>query len=575
MPPSKSNRRLWKTAAALAVAGCVLGVFGWAARPRPGWRAASGSAFEAALFIRAEGRYFLDLAGETPARLYVDGQLAQERPAKEGFRPRRMFDLEPRMLPVRLEYADSPDMSPHDPGAGLVGSFDIDRPFPLAWDVVYPPSTPRWRFTLAASAKFLAGVCLVLAFCYAVGSFLAPRTRRRFAFGAASAGIAIAAMLLLAEFALRLTPWGNRETIPGDIWRRYKEAGLGEPNTVVTYMGYLPHQVKEYETEVAMNSRGWRDSEYDFEKPDDTYRIVILGDSYVEGKEVAFENTFPELLEHRLREEFGVAGEAHGDKDGHGVGHGIDVIALAKGGTSTKGEIGFFVEEGRQYRPNLVVLAFYPGNDVRENSDVLNERYEQWLDRIYLTYIVPARLNVRTRLLKFPGLRLNRLFVDAVSDLYAANIYRFHPELRAGHLVSPDLAVYQRAPFTDQAWLDAWTETLDLLLRARDEVQATGAEFVMLFVHSGQVPGVRADDLLAGRHKSFDAEVPFKLLREFCRKHAIESVDLYPPLTEHQRKTGERYYWQHDAHWNETGHRIAAEELYKKVEPKVRAWTGE
>ena len=50
-----------------------------------------------------------------------------------------------------------------------------------------------------------------------------------------------------------------------------------------------------------MNEHGWSDRAYPLEKPADTYRIVVLGDSYVEAKEVPLEKTFHKLLEKDLR----------------------------------------------------------------------------------------------------------------------------------------------------------------------------------------------------------------------------------------------------------------------------------
>ena len=52
---------------------------------------------------------------------------------------------------------------------------------------------------------------------------------------------------------------------------------------------------------VKTNSKGMRDfREYDYEKPEGIYRIVILGDSYVFGNGVELENSFVEILRNKL-----------------------------------------------------------------------------------------------------------------------------------------------------------------------------------------------------------------------------------------------------------------------------------
>ena len=73
-------------------------------------------------------------------------------------------------------------------------------------------------------------------------------------------------------------------------------------------------KMKRFET----NARGLRDREYPLEKPADTLRIAVVGDSFTMGSGVAIEDAYHSLLEERLNEwmadgrmeclNFGVAG---------------------------------------------------------------------------------------------------------------------------------------------------------------------------------------------------------------------------------------------------------------------------
>ena len=52
-----------------------------------------------------------------------------------------------------------------------------------------------------------------------------------------------------------------------------------------------------------INSYGWRDKELSLKKPQNTYRIAVLGDSLVEAFQVESDRTFLALTEQQLNEE--------------------------------------------------------------------------------------------------------------------------------------------------------------------------------------------------------------------------------------------------------------------------------
>ena len=53
-------------------------------------------------------------------------------------------------------------------------------------------------------------------------------------------------------------------------------------------------------TELRFNSEGMRDVEHSIDKPQGTYRIAVIGDSYVIAQEVDFKDTFLRRLEFVL-----------------------------------------------------------------------------------------------------------------------------------------------------------------------------------------------------------------------------------------------------------------------------------
>src|SRR5919108_5792949 len=131
-----------------------------------------------------------------------------------------------------------------------------------------------------------------------------------------------------------------------------------EPNKYIGWKGipgfqgdYVRGRVVQY---VRMNSHGFRDKERTYEKKEGTFRILALGDSYTEGVQVSLEQTFPYILEERLNsEKSGVR---------------FEVLNLGVSGFGTAQEYLTLKHYGLEYKPDLVILNFFIGNDVRDNS---------------------------------------------------------------------------------------------------------------------------------------------------------------------------------------------------------------
>src|SRR5206468_7723459 len=85
-----------------------------------------------------------------------------------------------------------------------------------------------------------------------------------------------------------------------------------------------------------------------------TYRIMVLGDSYVAAWEVPLEETFHKRLEARLGEE---------DPFGRGS---YQVIAFGQGRSAQEQEIQWMRRYAPIYRPDMILYLFFCGNDFME-----------------------------------------------------------------------------------------------------------------------------------------------------------------------------------------------------------------
>lgn len=318
------------------------------------------------------------------------------------------------------------------------------------------------------------------------------------------------------------------------------------------------------DVEVEINSLGLRDKEYPYQKPADTLRVLVLGDSFPEALQVPLDESFSEVLESAL------AGAAPGARK-------IEVLNAGVSGYGTDNALLFFLNEGYKYSPDIVLLTFYIGNDVRNNWYRLEERdsggarkphFEPGADGLVLEdYPFAAHESFTTRVKVF----LNRHF----------RLYSFARELRdrlqaannvsassPGTAIPLDLQLFRGEPGAE--WETAWTVTDGLLGKLQQEVQARAGRLLVVNVPTAfQIHAdiwqsrLSAVPSLADVDWTFDA--PNQRLDEICVRHGIDHVDLLEPLRAAAADTGSQLYLVSDNHWNANGHRTAALLVKTKV----------
>ncbi len=106
------------------------------------------------------------------------------------------------------------------------------------------------------------------------------------------------------------------------------------------------------------NSLGFRDVEHAVAKPEGVFRIVIIGDSVAEGRDVDADSTFGRVLEREL--------------NARDNGHRYEVILLAHIGYSTSQEIVLLETLAFRYSPDLILWSYClndPAHPVYHNAN--------------------------------------------------------------------------------------------------------------------------------------------------------------------------------------------------------------
>ena len=123
----------------------------------------------------------------------------------------------------------------------------------------------------------------------------------------------------------------------------------------------------EFTSFVKFNTQGLRGPEVAIPKPAGTFRALVLGDSVVEGAQVAEDAT----MAGRLRTE--LAGLAGGRR--------VETVNAGVAGFGTGQQLLFLEREGLAYQPDLIVLVFTIANDPADNSLAVAQRYKLAAER--------------------------------------------------------------------------------------------------------------------------------------------------------------------------------------------------
>jgi hypothetical protein len=317
---------------------------------------------------------------------------------------------------------------------------------------------------------------------------------------------------------------------------------------------------QEGEAYIRINSKGLRDREHRLAKATDVLRIGVLGDSYAEALQVPLEDAFFSVLQQDLTR----CSSPDNRK--------TEVINFGVSDYGTAQELLTLRHRVWEYGPEIVLLAFHTGNDIRNNSRKLDENPnrpyyvldggELELDDSFRTW--QKRKGLYYRLV--PHSRLLQLLDQLRSAVRGGNSEPAEPKASTSDLLGIELGVDEmiyREP-VEPAAQDAWTVTEALVLSMRDEVVSHGAAFVVVTLSNGiQVhpdPSVRQrfvdrlniDNLFYADHR----------MRDLGAREGFPVLNLAPPFQRYAEEHGV-YLHGFDAeepgfgHWNREGHHLA------------------
>jgi hypothetical protein len=285
---------------------------------------------------------------------------------------------------------------------------------------------------------------------------------------------------------------------------------------------------------VQYNSGGWRDYEHPVENTREFFRILVLGDSFMEAYSVNFNESFSQRLEY-------LAG-----KDGYNV----EVFNFGVGGYGSLQEYIAFNEKGKQYRPDLVLLGFFVGNDVRNNSIELESVINKGKARPFLYpgaalwEITPIDYTGAMRDYKAARARLGTLTHKiAVHSLILSKaseeLNRMISKLSDDREEDPKITdkkleelSLRGVHYCDEPveYTRAWGTTERILSRLKKDVEAIGGKLAVFTVPSlvETVFPDKREDILSSGNLCMEDPPGYKRLNRLLAELDINLIDLLP-----------------------------------------------
>jgi hypothetical protein len=352
--------------------------------------------------------------------------------------------------------------------------------------------------------------------------------------------LSVFAALLTLEIIMRIAGIGNAPLYAPDPL-------LGV--TLIPNAAYKYNQ--EGYSEGKINSNGLRDHEIPHAKKEGETRILVLGDSFMEAFQVNIDSSFTKLLQKFANEAL--------------PGSNVTVINGGRSGMGTAEEYLWYKKEGVKYNPDIVLLAFYAGNDFRDNSKTLTGT------RPLKPYIVFSDDGSFAADLSFKDSRLfalrSLLHLFCGRSVLAAETVRrirtasamFAKQTASAKPCAFDLDVFNENP--DSAWDSAYAVTEKQIALLRNEVISNSSEFCIMLIPDSYQTEQPESECVKGR----DLLKPNKFLREAAASRRIPLFDLFDTFDSEHRQNGSHMYGFGEnlgnGHWNEKGHMLAAKTI--------------
>ena len=335
---------------------------------------------------------------------------------------------------------------------------------------------------------------------------------------------------------------------------------------------------KEGFSKAEINSKGWNDFERQYNKPQDVVRVAIVGDSFIEALQVPKTDSVASKLESWLD----VNCKYKMDDIRY------EVLSFGASGWGTTQMHLAINNEIIQYDPDFVIMAFFPGNDLKNNIYELelnsNRPYFKIENGSLIQSSFPT-INNSFKRSAYTFLRDNFLMIQLIREPIVNIFWEFSREEKIKESNSEGKSNYSdRLELIDRG---TWGNDLDnefveyswnlfelILLKTKEDLNDKNIEFITLVVSRGEVVDNRKNEVEQWAIKNNYSNIfyPEDRVENFGKKNDIPVIAISRMMTDLNWDLSKEITYFHGfdhnlggGHWNQNGHSLTSSIIGEKI----------
>ena len=306
--------------------------------------------------------------------------------------------------------------------------------------------------------------------------------------------------------------------------------------------------------EVRINKLGFRDDEILKNKPSNTKRVLVLGDSFTFGMGVNHSEIYTEVLERLLNEQ----------EDGIKY----EVLNMGAIGYTTDNQYLLLKEKGLILEPDYVIIGLFVGNDItemRRHNWILDDS-EQLIKIEDTKHYVDEKHRLRYKGEEEPiSYFWNFIYTRWQILTKKIGVYG-HPG--NGPTLTWPAFLDPEDEHGDPKLPEYWQKIKLMLALIANDTEAVGAELKIATIpmdvqtnkkYWNKYPEIYFDD------EAYEKTRPQTHLKEYTELMGIDFIDLLPYFKEADDSKW-LYYEKTDPHWTPEGHELAAQIIFNNIQ---------